>query len=151
MARYDIVAIGDTVPVCEQKYIQMLTDKGVTQTEQMPYDEITGTIAEIRSAVVNGTTQYYVRLEGDTSENGYYGFSAGEVPWAILLNVGDKVTISFYPAAGGICQPAFDVERLETAPGQGTAPLVPADDIQASLDSLNVPPIVTGSGLPLPQ
>ncbi len=151
VARYDIVAIGDTVPVCEQKYIQMLTDKGVTQTEQMPYDEITGTIAEIRSAVVNGTTQYYVRLEGDTSENGYYGFSAGEVPWAILLNVGDKVTISFYPAAGGICQPAFDVERLETAPGQGTAPLVPADDIQASLDSLNVPPIVTGSGLPLPQ
>lgn len=151
VARYDIVAIGDTVPVCEQKYIQMLTDKGVTQTEQMPYDEITGTIAEIRSAVVNGTTQYYVRLEGDTSENGYYGFSAGEVPWAILLNVGDKVTISFYPAAGGICQPAFDVERLETAPGQGTAPLVPADDIQASLDSVNVPPIVTGSGLPLPQ
>ena len=151
VARYDIVAIGDTVPVCEQKYIQMLTDKGVTQTEQMPYDEITGTIAEIRSAVVNGTTQYYVRLEGDTSEDGYYGFSAGEVPWAILLNVGDKVTISFYPAAGGICQPAFDVERLETAPGQGTAPLVPADDIQASLDSLNVPPIVTGSGLPLPQ
>ena len=151
VARYDIVAIGDTVPVCEQKYIQMLTDKGVTQTEQMPYDEITGTIAEIRSAVVNGTTQYYVRLEGDTSEDGYYGFSAGEVPWAILLNVGDKVTISFYPAAGGICQPAFDVERLETAPGQGTAPLVPADDIQASLDSLNAPPIVTGSGLPLPQ
>ncbi len=151
VARYDIVAIGDTVPVCEQKYIQMLTDKGVTQTEQMPYDEITGTIAEIRSAVVNGTTQYYVRLEGNTSEDGYYGFSAGEVPWAILLNVGDKVTISFYPAAGGICQPAFDVERLETAPGQGTAPLVPADDIQASLDSLNVPPIVTGSGLPLPQ
>ena len=151
VARYDIVAIGDTVPVCEQKYIQMLTDKGVTQTEQMPYDEITGTIAEIRSAVVNGTTQYYVRLEGDTSEDGYYGFSAGEVPWAILLNVGDKVTISFYPAAGGICQPAFDVERLETAPGQGTAPLVPADDIQASRDSLNAPPIVTGSGLPLPQ
>ena len=70
----------------------------------------------MRSAVVNGTTNYYVRLEGGTAEDDYYGFSADEVPWAILLNVGDKVTISYYPAAGGICQPAFEVERLAAAP-----------------------------------
>ena len=116
VAQYQIVATGSTVSACEQNYIQMLREKGVTQTEELPYDEITGTIAEIRSAVVNGTTNYYVRLEGGTVEDDYYGFSADEVPWAILLNVGDKVTISYYPAAGGICQPAFEVERLAAAP-----------------------------------
>lgn len=115
VAQYQIVATGSTVSACEQNYIQMLREKGVTQTEELPYDEITGTIAEIRSAVVNGTTNYYVRLEGGTAEDDYYGFSADEVPWAILLNVGDKVTISYYPAAGGICQPAFEVERLAAA------------------------------------
>ena len=117
VAQYQIVATGETVPTCEQKYIQMLSDKGLTQPEDMLQDQVTGTIAEIRSAVINGTTHYYVRLEGDTAEDGYYGFSADEVPWAILLNVGDKVTISYYPAAGGICQPAFEVERLASAPG----------------------------------
>ena len=116
VAQYQIVATGETVSACEQKYIQMLSDKGLTQPEDMLQDQVTGTIAEIRSAVINGTTHYYVRLEGDTAEDGYYGFSADEVPWAILLNVGDKVTISYYPAAGGICQPAFEVERLEAAP-----------------------------------
>ena len=116
VAQYQIVATGSTVSACEQNYIQMLREKGVTQTEELPYDEITGTIAEIRSAVVNGTTNYYVRLEGGTAEDDYYGFSVDEVPWAILLNVGDKVTIRYYPAAGGICQPAFEVERLAAAP-----------------------------------
>lgn len=116
VAQYQIVATGSTVSACEQNYIQMLREKGVTQTEELPYDEITGTIAEIRSAVVNGTTNYYVRLEGGTAGDDYYGFSADEVPWAILLNVGDKVTIRYYPAAGGICQPAFEVERLAAAP-----------------------------------
>ena len=116
VAQYQIVATGSTVSTCEQNYIQMLREKGVTQTEELPYDEITGTIAEIRSAVVNGTTNYYVRLEGGTAGDDYYGFSADEVPWAILLNVGDKVTIRYYPAAGGICQPAFEVERLAAAP-----------------------------------
>jgi len=116
VAQYQIVATGDTVSSCEKKYIQMLSDKGLTTEEEMPYDQITGTIMEIRSAVVNGTTNYYVRLEGDTAEDGYYGFSADETPWAILLNVGDKVKISYYPTAGGICQPAFEVERLKAAP-----------------------------------
>ena len=150
VAQYQIVATGDTVSACEQKYIQMLADKGVTVEEQLPYEQVNGTITEIRSAVIEGTTNYYVRLEGDTSEDGYYGFSASEVPWAILLNVGDKVTISYYPAAGGICQPAFEVERLTAAPGQGTAPFLPNNDFQASLDALNGPPVTTGTGLPNP-
>jgi len=148
VAQYQLVATGTSVNRCEQEYIQMLRDKGVTQTEELPYDQITGTIAEIRSAVINGTTHYYVRLEGNTAEDGYYGFSADEVPQAILLNVGEKVTISYYPAAGGICQPAFEVERLTSAPDQRTAPVGPDKDIQDSLDG---PPVVTGSDLPLPN
>ncbi len=115
VAQYQLVATGTTVSDCERQYIGMLSEKGITQQEEMPQGEVTGVIAEIRSAVVNGTTEYYIRLEGDSAEDGYYGFSAAEEPRAILLNVGDEVKISYYPSAGGICQPGVSVERVRAA------------------------------------
>ncbi len=148
VAQYQLVATGTTVSDCERQYIGMLSEKGITQQEEMLQAQVTGIIAEIRSAVINGTTEYYVRLEGDMALDGYYGFNAAETPWAIVLNVGDEVKISYYPSAGGICQPAFEVVLL--SPPARTAPYVPADDIQSSLDALNGPPVVTGTGLSTP-
>ncbi len=90
VARYDIVAIGDTVPVCEQKYIQMLTDKGVTQTEVLPQTEAKGKVAEIRTAVMDGNSYYFIRLE---DEKVFYSLSAAQNREVVTLNVGDTVTI----------------------------------------------------------
>ncbi len=112
VAQYQLVATGTTVSECERQYIGMLSDKGITEQEEMPQGEVTGVIAEIRSAVVDGTTEYYIRLEGDWD---FYSLSAAEAPLAILLNVGDEVKISFYPSAGGICQPGVAVERIRAA------------------------------------
>ena len=68
----------------------MLTDKGLTQEEEAPQTTVQGTVAEIRSAVLDGNTYYYVRLEGQTV---FYALSARDNQEAVILNVGDQVTI----------------------------------------------------------
>ena len=68
----------------------MLTDKGLTQEEEVSQTTVQGTVAEIRSAVLDGNTYYYVRLDGEAA---FYSLSARDNPLAVILNVGDQVTI----------------------------------------------------------
>ncbi len=91
VAQYQIVATGATVSQCEQEYIQLLSESGVTETEDLPQTEASGTVAEIRSAVLEGNTYYFVRLEG---EEVFYALSAADNTTAVILNVGDRVTIT---------------------------------------------------------
>lgn len=90
VAQYQLVATGATVSACEQTYIQMLSDKGVTTPEELPKTQASGTIAEIRSAVLSGSTYYFLRLEGETV---FYALSAAQDRQAVTLNVGDRVTL----------------------------------------------------------
>ena len=63
-------------------------------TEVQPSDqqEVTGVIAEIRSAVIEGNTWYYLRLEqGDV----YYAVSSADQRSAALLSVGDTVKVQY--------------------------------------------------------
>ena len=92
VARYDVVAIGDTVSACEQKYIQMLSDKGITTPDELPQTEVKGTVAEIRTAVIDGNSFYYIRLEG---EDVFYSISAAQNRSAALLDVGNYVAIKY--------------------------------------------------------
>lgn len=90
VAQYQLVATGATVSACEQTYIQMLSDKGVTTPEELPKTQASGTIAEIRSAVLSGNTYYFLRLEGETV---FYALSAAQDRQAVTLNVGDRITL----------------------------------------------------------
>lgn len=90
VAQYQLVATGATVSACEQTYIQMLSDKGVTTPEELPKTQASGTIAEIRSAVLSGSTYYFLRLEGETV---FYALSAAQDRQAVTLNVGDRITM----------------------------------------------------------
>lgn len=90
VAQYQLVATGSTVSQCEQEYIRMLTDKGLTEEEAVPQTTAQGVVAEIRSAVLDGNTYYYVRLEG---QDVFYALSARDNQLAVVLNVGDQVTI----------------------------------------------------------
>ena len=99
VAQYQIAATGTTVAQCEQEYIRMLRDGGITQTEDVPQTEASGVIADIRSAVMDGNSYYFIRLEGDET---YYSLSAATNPVAVILNVGDTVTIHHTaPVEGG--------------------------------------------------
>ena len=97
VAQYQIVVTGATVSACEQAYIQQLSAGGVTQPEQLPKTESSGTVAEIRTAVMGGDTHYFLRLEGETR---YYNLSAADNPLAVILNEGDRVTISHAASEG---------------------------------------------------
>ena len=97
--QYQIVATGATVAECEKNYRQMLVQNGLVDDSapvvENPDDQTAaGTVKEIRSFVVNGTTQYYVILN-DGSFDTIYRMSAAEVPEAALLNVGDVVSIVY--------------------------------------------------------
>lgn len=98
VAQYQIVATGTTVPVCEQNYIKMLAEKGITQTEQLPQTEAKGKVAEIRTAVIEGDSYYFIRLN---NEEIFYSISAVQNRDVVTLNEGDTVTIEHAVAAEG--------------------------------------------------
>ena len=97
VSQYQIVATGATVADCESNYRLMLArngliDQGDTDITPSGQGRVTGTIAEIRSAVVDGNTWYYLRLQDGTV---YYAISAADDKNAVILSVGDSVTITF--------------------------------------------------------
>lgn len=98
VAQYQLVATGSTVSACEKSYIQMLSEKGITQTEALPQTSVSGTIAELRSAVLDGNTYVFIRLEG---QKVFYSVSAAENNIAVILNLGDRVTIEHAPQIEG--------------------------------------------------
>ena len=98
VAQYQVVTVASTVSQCEQSYIRQLTDKGITKPEEVPQTTAQGTVAEIRSAVLEGNTYYFVRLDG---EEVFYSLSAAKNQLAVILNVGDKVTIEHAEAQDG--------------------------------------------------
>ena len=100
--QYQIVETGGTVAECEVNYRRALANANLittTDTEVVPSDqsEIDGVVAEIRSAVLDGNTTYFVRLEG---EDGFYTVSAAKNPAAVILNVGDSVNIVYQTGEG---------------------------------------------------
>lgn len=93
--QYQVVAIGATVVATEQEYIRLLGDQGITVPEALPQTTATGVIAELRSAVLEGNTYYFLRLK---DEEVFYSISAADNNVAVILNVGDTVTIEHAPA-----------------------------------------------------
>ena len=99
VSQYQIVATGASVMECEANYRTMLAKNGLigeSQAEVAPAEErltLTGTIAEIRSAVIEGNSHYFLRLEGDGDLT--IEVSAADERLAPLLDVGDRVTVGF--------------------------------------------------------
>ena len=99
--QYQMVATGTSVEECEKAYIQQLAENKVIQEDHPSQSSttMTGVVADIRSAVIDGNTYYYIRLEEGMS---YYRISAAASPDAILLNPGDQASVTFTPTEGPI-------------------------------------------------
>lgn len=123
VSQYQIVATGSTVADCEVNYRVMLannnliapedTDIGVTDQTQ-----VSGTIAEIRSAVLDGNTRYFIRL---TDSAVYYTIDAAADETAVILNAGDYVTIKAAAGEGSILPATSVALGTPPAPAQGAA------------------------------
>ncbi len=111
VAQYQIVATGATVSACERTYVGMLSERGVIHGAGLPdvQDESQGVVEEIRTAVLSGTSWYYIRLEG---EQVFYALSAAEEPNVIVLNVGDRVTVRHAVPDEGQTPPILEAYAL---------------------------------------
>lgn len=104
VGQYNLVATGDTLAKCEANYIALLTEHGFSLAglgENAPpvlQNEIKGTIAEIRSAVIDGNTQYFIRLQDNPI---FYTIKASSDQTVVTLNVGDAITIQAAQAEEG--------------------------------------------------
>ena len=93
VGQFTVVGIGDTIASCEQNYLEQMAAKGIAVDQGSRLEtDVSGVISDIRSAVIDGNTHYYVRMEHSV---GYLDFSAAEVPRAVLLDKGDQIWYSY--------------------------------------------------------
>lgn len=127
--QYNIVETGSTVAECEANYRRALADSGLISdgdAEAVPSDqeEISGAISEIRTAVLDGNSYYFLRLEGQDT---FYAVNAAENPLAVILNAGDQVTIAYTAGEGGGILSGTSVARAGETPVTFTPEEAPAD------------------------
>ena len=146
VAQYQIVATGSTVSACERSYIQMLADKGITQQEELPQTQVTGTVAEIRTAVLEGNSYYFLRLEGAEV---FFSISAVQNREVVTVNVGDTVTIDHEVPAEDTTGSILDGYTLTVQPKPIRQEEVAPSPLQDSYDTLPGQPVWSGTGLPM--
>ena len=144
VAQYQIVATGTTVSACEHSYIQMLADKGITQQEELPQTQVSGTVAEIHTAVLEGNSYYFLRLEGAEV---FYSISAVQNREVVTVNVGDRVTIEHEVPADDMTGSILDGYSLTVQPKRIEE--IPLSPLQESYDALSGQPVWYGTGLPM--
>ena len=128
--QYQVVATGATVEECQANYYKLLRQNNLDTGEApvLPADEdtVSGMVTALRSAVIDGTTMYYVTLDDLTA---VYVVSAGAVEKVILLNVGDRITVTYEPASvrDDRIYTAVDFEWVKDLPEQEPPAEEPAE------------------------
>ena len=108
--QYQIVSNGASLAECEENYYELLRKNKIIDNEQQaPVTEektehITGLITELRTAVIEGTTYYYIKL--DANADVWFRISAAESEEIVLYNVNDEITLSYEKTEVPSIQPA---------------------------------------------
>ncbi|MDR2943683.1 MAG: hypothetical protein LBU81_01085 [Methanosarcinales archaeon] len=90
VGQYTIVGTGETLKQTEEDYIKKLGSTGVDISSGET--KINGTVEDIRVAVIDGNSNYYIKISGSPS---YYSMSANIDPRVVLINTGDRVELSY--------------------------------------------------------
>jgi hypothetical protein len=89
---YQSVATGSTVASTQESYLQMLASSGALSEDEVAAngveDQLSGTIASIAQAVIDGSSHFYVTLEGDGA---IYDFALPEMLGIVRYRVGDAI------------------------------------------------------------
>ncbi len=109
---YQVAVTGVTIAECMEEYVEKLEHNNIkidvdiddiidaTDTENQqsgavaPADKaitISGTVTDIRTAVMNGESVYYIRLD----DGAYYTITASDEPGVVILNEGETVKITY--------------------------------------------------------
>ena len=137
---YQIVATGTTPEACEAAYVQLLiesnTISGDAGQELISKNQVNGTIAEIRTAVLEGNTYYFLRLEGQQT---FYSISAAECTDVVIMNVGDAVTISYAPSDTGSILDAYSASWMDKPSNNNWQAPASTDEGEEASDADDMP------------
>lgn len=95
VAKYQLVAIGDTVGLCEQEYQKLLVTNGVESgeaKEPVEVKSVTGVIEKIAQGVIEGNSHYYIMLEDSDT---IYDVAIVDMIDIMRYEVGDKITMEY--------------------------------------------------------
>lgn len=111
--QYQIVATGGSVAETEINYRKMLANSGLIKEEETVVVEpntlvASGAISEIRTAVMDGNSRYFIRLGTDEA---FYCIGAVTDPNVVILNVGDRVDITYNTDSTGSILDAYSVVK----------------------------------------
>ena len=92
--KYQVVAIGDTVNECEERYQELLLKEGIQVEEEDTRETqtLTGKIAKIAQGVVDGNSHYYIMIEG--SED-IFDVSVVDYIDIIKYDIGQEITVEY--------------------------------------------------------
>ena len=115
--QYSIVSTGGTVAECEQNYRTALAHYGLIREEQAELvepdrDSMEGVLAEVRTAVMDGDSYYFLRLAG---ESRFVTINAADSPAVVILNVGDTIRLHYNKGEEGSLLTGASVELLAAA------------------------------------
>jgi hypothetical protein len=113
VGQYSIGATGTTLSSCIENYVKELAKNNINvsvDTEDIvdnPADgtatdtklTATGKIVEIRTAVIDGNSVYYIKLD---SADCFYSVKAADAENVVLVNTGDTVTVTITTDKGNI-------------------------------------------------
>lgn len=92
---YQSVATGGTVAACQDNYLAMLAADGTLSEEQAvesgAQETVSGKIATIAQAVIDGNSHFYVTLEGSAE---IYDFALPDLLGIVRYRVGDEISFT---------------------------------------------------------
>ena len=111
---YQSVATGGTVAAAQESYLSMLAAEGALSDEEAAAsgaeEKVSGKIASIAQAVIDGNSHFFVTLEGDGA---IYDFALPDMLAIVRYKVGDAIEFSYVKPIEGADADAGDAATRE--------------------------------------
>lgn len=92
IAKYQIVATGDSVAMCEKQYISLMNGNGIESAKSEGTLTKTGTISKMVQAVIDGNSHFYIMLAGSDE---IFDVSVADNLTIIKYSMGDRITVEY--------------------------------------------------------
>ncbi len=122
---YQVVVTGEKISECTEAYVNSLKQNNInidvdidkiedatantdneTDTPKNDLLTVKGVITDIRTAVIDGDSVYFIEVD----DNGvYYSIKAADSENVVIMNIGDKISITYEKAEGNI----IDAESIK--------------------------------------
>ncbi len=92
VSQYQNVATGQTLKECEANYIKLMKNLGKDTVDSTPDNKITGSIIDIRTAVMDGNSYYFFKVDAFDKT---FMIDVAENIDVVTYNIGDVINVSY--------------------------------------------------------